>query len=77
MQRRRAAHGALFAFGVVAVILPTPPAAALDKVKVGIPATEAFSFMAVDFGNDRGVYAKNGVEVERVVSSAVLSCTRL
>jgi NitT/TauT family transport system substrate-binding protein len=43
------------------------PAAALDKVKVGVPATEAFSFMAVDFGSELGVYAKNGIEVERVI----------
>jgi hypothetical protein len=31
------------------VILATRSAAALEKVKVGIPATEAFSFMPVDF----------------------------
>jgi ABC-type nitrate/sulfonate/bicarbonate transport system substrate-binding protein len=67
MQRRCAACKALVAFGFVALMLAIRPAEALDKVKVGIPATEAFSFMAVDFGNDLGIYAKNGVEVERVV----------
>ena len=67
MQRRWIAHPALVALSFVAVILLLRPAAALDKLKVGIPATEAFSFMAVDFGNDLGIYAKSGIEVERVV----------
>ncbi len=67
MQKGCAARKALFAVGVIASIFAIRPAAALDKVKVGIPATEAFSFMAVDFGNDLGIYAKNGVEIERVI----------
>lgn len=57
------ALGASLAFSVLAPV----PASALDKVRVGIPATEAFSFMAVDFGDHLGIYAKNGIEVERVV----------
>jgi ABC-type nitrate/sulfonate/bicarbonate transport system substrate-binding protein len=65
MQRRCVARKLLFGF--VALILAVHRAEALDEVKVGIPATEAFSFMAVDFGNDLGIYAKNGVEVERVI----------
>jgi ABC-type nitrate/sulfonate/bicarbonate transport system substrate-binding protein len=67
MQRRWKARPALFAFSFVALLFAMRPATALDKVKVGIPATEAFSFMAVDFGNDLGIYAKNSIEVERVV----------
>ena len=35
-------------------------------LKVGVPATEAFSFMAVDFANQLGLFKKNGVEVEKV-----------
>ena len=57
------AFGASLACGFFAPL----PASALDKVRVGIPATEAFSFMAADFGDHLGIYAKNGIEVERVV----------
>jgi NitT/TauT family transport system substrate-binding protein len=67
VQKGCAARKALFAVGVIASIFAIRPAAALGKVKVGIPATEAFSFRAVDFGNDLGIYAKNGVEIERVI----------
>ena len=67
MKKKHFARRVLFAFSFVALVLTVRPAAALDKVKVGIPATEAFSFMAVDFGSDLGIYAKNGIEVERVV----------
>jgi ABC-type nitrate/sulfonate/bicarbonate transport system substrate-binding protein len=63
----RCAVKAAIVFGWVMVVLAPPPAAALDKVRVGIPATQAFSFMAADFGDHLGIYAKNGVEVERVV----------
>ncbi len=52
---------AAFAMGVVA----TPASA--DKLRVGIPATEAFSFMPVEFAEKLGIYKKNGVEVEQVV----------
>jgi ABC-type nitrate/sulfonate/bicarbonate transport system substrate-binding protein len=67
MQGRCVARRTLVVFGFIALILAIRPAEALDKVKVGIPATEAFSFMAVDFGTDLGIYARNGIEVERVV----------
>ena len=65
--QKRCVGKALSAFAFIALISAMRPAAALDKVKVGVPATEAFSFMAVDFGNDLGIYTKNGIEVERVV----------
>ena len=67
MQKRWIARPAPFALSFVALIFVLHPAVALDNARVGIPATEAFSFMAVDFGNDLGIYAKNGIEVERVV----------
>ena len=67
MPKRRVADKPLVALIFIALTCAIRPAAALDKVKVGIPATEAFSFMAVDFGNDLGIYAKNSIEVERVV----------
>jgi NitT/TauT family transport system substrate-binding protein len=38
-----------------------------EKLRVGIPATEAFSFMAVEYADKLGFYKKNGVEVEQVV----------
>jgi len=67
MPKRRVADKPLVALIFIALTCAIRPAAALDKVKVGIPATEAFSFMAVDFGNDLGIYAKNSIVVERVV----------
>ncbi|HEY3916779.1 MAG TPA: ABC transporter substrate-binding protein [Stellaceae bacterium] len=63
---RQQAAGGIGLFAAMLALAPLP-AAALDKVKVGIPATEAFSFMAADFGDHLGIYAKNGVEVERVI----------
>jgi ABC-type nitrate/sulfonate/bicarbonate transport system substrate-binding protein len=66
LQNQPIARGALLAFSFVAFIFALRPAAALEKVKVRIPATEAFSFMAVDFGKDLGIYERNGIEVERV-----------
>jgi ABC-type nitrate/sulfonate/bicarbonate transport system substrate-binding protein len=67
VQKQRVARHVVSAFVFIALIFAHRPAAALDKVKVAIPATEAFSFMAIDFGYDLGIYAKNGIEVERVV----------
>ena len=67
MPKTCAAHETLVALIFIALTCAIRPVAALDKVKVGIPATEAFSFMAVDFGNDLGIYAKNSIEVERVI----------
>jgi hypothetical protein len=64
MQRRCGVCGVL-AFSIVSLMLTLRPAIALDKIKVGVPSTEAFSFMAVDFGNDLGLYAKNGVGGEK------------
>lgn len=52
---------------VCLLYLPAPPARALEEVRVGIPATGAFSFMPIDFGDHLGIYAKNGVAVERVI----------
>jgi ABC-type nitrate/sulfonate/bicarbonate transport system substrate-binding protein len=66
MQRRCSVCGAL-AFSIVSLMLTLRPAMALDKIKVGVPSTEAFSFMAVDFGNDLGLYAQNGIVIEKVV----------
>jgi NitT/TauT family transport system substrate-binding protein len=67
IQKQSIVRSALLAISFVAFIFAVRPAAALDKVKVGIPATEAFSFMAVDYGKDLGIYERNGIDVERVV----------
>lgn len=64
---RRLSFVAAIGLSCFALILGTQSASALDKVRVGIPATGAFSFMPADFGDHLGIYAKNGVEVERVV----------
>src|SRR5690242_706203 len=45
IQKQSIVRSALLAISFVAFIFAVRPAAALDKVKVGIPATEAFSFM--------------------------------
>ena len=52
-------------FGLAALLL-VEPAAAAEKIKVGVPATEAFSFMAVDFAEQLGLYKKHGIAVEKV-----------
>jgi ABC-type nitrate/sulfonate/bicarbonate transport system substrate-binding protein len=48
-------------------LLAAWPAVALDKVKVGIPSTEAFSFMPVDFGDSLGIFQRNGISVEKII----------
>ena len=42
------------------------PSQAAEKLKVGVSATEAFSFMTVDFADRLGIYQQNGIEVEKV-----------
>lgn len=49
-----------------AALFGIPDAAAAGKLKVGVPATEAFSFMTVDFGHELGSFEKHGVEIEKV-----------
>jgi NitT/TauT family transport system substrate-binding protein len=43
------------------------PAAAQEKLRVGIPSTDAFSFMPVDFGVSLGIFQRNGLSIEKVV----------
>lgn len=50
----------------VALLLGAANNAAAEKLKVGVPATEAFSFMAVDFADHLGNFRKHGIEVEKV-----------
>jgi hypothetical protein len=49
MSRRGAGY-----FLAVALLSGTANSATAEKLKVGIPATEAFSFMAVDFSDHLG-----------------------
>ena len=51
---------------VGAALLALQGPARADKLKVGVPSTEAFSFMAVDFADQLGIFQQNGVEVEKV-----------
>jgi ABC-type nitrate/sulfonate/bicarbonate transport system substrate-binding protein len=43
------------------------PAVAEDHLRVGVPSTEAFSFMPIDFGVSLGIFQRNGVTIEKVV----------
>lgn len=43
------------------------PAAAEDRLRVGIPSTDAFSFMPVDFGVSLGIFQRHGLAIEKVV----------
>ena len=55
---------AVIAFGAMALVCTRAEAA--EKLRVGIPATEAFTFMPVAFGEHLGIFKKNGVEVESI-----------
>jgi ABC-type nitrate/sulfonate/bicarbonate transport system substrate-binding protein len=55
-------RGAVAALCLLASMAP----AMAEKLKVGIPATEAFTFMPVAFGDHLGIFKKNGVDVESV-----------
>jgi ABC-type nitrate/sulfonate/bicarbonate transport system substrate-binding protein len=50
-----------------ALIAGAAPAAAEDHLRVGIPATESFPFMPVDFGASLGIFQRNGVSVEKII----------
>jgi NitT/TauT family transport system substrate-binding protein len=54
--------------GVVAVAIATwvLPAGAAEKLRVGKAVPEAFSFVPLDVGMRRGIFAKHGVEPESI-----------
>ncbi|HVA14137.1 MAG TPA: ABC transporter substrate-binding protein [Stellaceae bacterium] len=64
--RGKAMRSAVLVAGAL-LALTDPAAQALEKIRVGIPATGAFSFMAVDFGDHLGIFARNGVALEKVI----------
>ncbi len=50
----------------VAVVLLSAPAHALEKLRVGKAVPEAFSFTPLDVGMKKGIFAKNGLEIESI-----------
>jgi NitT/TauT family transport system substrate-binding protein len=56
-----AALAAMLAMAVTAV-----PAQAADKIRVGTPEARAFNFGMLDAGTQLGIFAKHGIEVERL-----------
>lgn len=55
------------ALGFVATLtLLVTPAHALEKLRVGKAVPEAFSFAPLDVGIKKGIFAKNGLEIESI-----------
>lgn len=51
---------------VAAVALMTVPAQAAEKLRVGKAVPEAFSFVPLDIGMRKGIFARNGLELESI-----------
>jgi NitT/TauT family transport system substrate-binding protein len=64
-RRHRWKAMAIWAAVIAAPVAGAEPAPA-EPLKVGVPATEAFSFMTVDFADQLGIFKKHGVAVEKV-----------
>lgn len=43
-----------------------PPAAAAEKLRVGKAVAEAFSFVPIDVGMQKGIFSKYGLEIESI-----------
>lgn len=55
------------AFGLAAALtLFALPAQALEKLRVGKAVPEAFSFTPVEIGIKKGIFAKNGLDIESI-----------
>lgn len=55
------------AFGFAAALaLLAMPAQALEKLRVGKAVPEAFSFVPLDIGMKKGIFAKHGLEIESI-----------
>lgn len=66
---RRARHKiALAAAGAAALaaITASQSALALDKIRVGDPSVQAFSFIPLDVGLNYGIFQKNGIDFDRI-----------
>jgi ABC-type nitrate/sulfonate/bicarbonate transport system substrate-binding protein len=62
---RHATLGLAAALAVALPILPAPAQAA-EKLRVGKAVPEAFSFVPVDIGMRKGIFAKHGLELESI-----------
>jgi NitT/TauT family transport system substrate-binding protein len=51
---------------LAALTLIAAPAGAADKLRVGKAVPEAFSFVPLDVGMSKGIFAKHGVEIESI-----------
>src|SRR5215813_11625023 len=61
---RAATALALMAVALSAVL--APPAGAAEKLRVGKAVPEAFSFVPLDIGMQKGIFAKHGLEIESI-----------
>jgi len=60
----RAAALGLIAMALAALL--APPAGAAEKLRVGKAVPEAFSFVPLDIGMRKGIFAKHGLEIESI-----------
>lgn len=61
----RTVFGVVAALSVVTCAVP-PDAFAAEKLRVGKAVPEAFSFTPLDIGVQKGIFAKNGLEIESI-----------
>ena len=61
---RAATALALMAVALSAVL--APPAGAAEKLRVGKAVPEAFSFVPLDIGMRKGIFARHGLEIESI-----------
>lgn len=61
---KRVAVGLIAAWSVASIV-PSPLAAA-EKLRVGKAVPEAFSFVPLDVGVKKGLFAQNGLEIESI-----------
>jgi NitT/TauT family transport system substrate-binding protein len=57
---------AMLGVAALSVALPMLPASAAEKLRVGKAVPEAFSFVPLDIGMRKGLFAKHGVEIESI-----------
>jgi NitT/TauT family transport system substrate-binding protein len=57
---------AIAAGALALTLVAADPASALDKLRVGNPSPVAFSFVPMDIGMQKGIFAKHGLDIEYV-----------
>lgn len=48
------------------MVAAAPTTMALDKIRVGDPSVQAFSFIPLDIGLNYGIFQKNGIDFDRI-----------